>query len=123
MQTDKRKKSNVPAEFAIPIIASFLFLISQAAGRFSELALTAFIVTVTFLIFVLKEHRNEKYLFITGILVGSFIEIGLRILGYQQTWTDASLFGVPYWLPIAWGLGFVVITRVGIHFRKLPVRD
>ncbi|MFA5745163.1 MAG: hypothetical protein WC887_03045 [Candidatus Paceibacterota bacterium] len=112
-------KSGVPAEFGIPIVAAFIFLVSQSSGRFSELALTAFIVIVTFLVFIMKDHKNEVLLFVIGILVGSFIEIGLRILGYQQVWTDASLFGVPYWLPIAWGLGFVLITRVGIHLRKM----
>ena len=116
-------KSDVPAEFGIPIIASFIFLVSQSSGRFSELALTAFIVVVSFLIFLMKDHKNEKYLFIVGILVGSFIEIGLRVLGYQQTWTEASLLGVPYWLPIAWGLGFVLITRFGIHLRRIRVED
>jgi uncharacterized membrane protein len=116
-------KSNVPAEFGIPIVASFLFLVFQSSGRFSELTLTAFIVVVSFLIFVMKDHPHERYLFIIGILVGSFIEIGLRVLGYQQVWTEASLLGVPYWLPIAWGLGFVLITRFGIHLRGIRFKD
>ena len=116
-------KTEVSSEFGIPIIASFLFLIFQSSGRFSELTLTAFIVVVSFLIFLMKDHRNEKRLFITGILVGSFIEIGLRVLGYQQTWTDASLLGVPYMLPIAWGLCFVLVTRYGIHLRKVRLKD
>ncbi len=116
-------KSDVPAEFGIPIVASFLFLVFHHTGRFSELELTAFIIVVSFLIFLLKDHKNEKYLFIIGILVGSFIEIGLRVLGYQQIWTEASLFGVPYWLPIAWGLGFVLITRFGMHLRRISPVD
>ena len=116
-------KSDVPAEFGVPIIASLLFLVFQSSRRFSELALTAFVIAVTLLIFVMKDHKNERYLFITGILVGSFIEIGFRILGYQQTWADASLFGIPYWLPIVWGIGFVLITRYGMHLRKIRSRD
>ena len=116
-------KSSTPTEFGIPIIASFIFLISQASGRFSELALTAFIVAVSLLILVMKRHKNEQRLFITGIFTGCVIEIGLRQLGYQQIWTEASLFGIPYWLPIAWGLGFVVITRFGVHLRGLSFRD
>ncbi|MFA6585429.1 MAG: hypothetical protein WCS97_03225 [Candidatus Paceibacterota bacterium] len=117
------KSKDISAEFGIPIIASFIFLVSQSSGRFSELALTAFIVVVSFLIFVMKDHKNERYLFIIGILTGSFIEIGLRVLGYQQTWTEASLLGVPYWLPIAWGLGFVLITRVGMYMRRIRAKD
>ncbi len=116
-------KSDVPAEFGIPIVASLLFLIFQHTGRFSELALTAFIVAVSFLIFLMKDHKNEEYLFVIGMLVGSFIEIGLRVLGYQQVWTEASLFGVPYWLPIAWGLGFVLITRFGMRLRRISPED
>ncbi len=116
-------KTDTPSEFGIPIVASFLFLVFQSSGRFSELALTAFIVVVSFLIFLMKNHRNEKRLFIIGMLVGSFIEIGLRFLGYQQVWTDASFLGVPYWLPIAWGLGFVLVTRYGIRLRKVRVRN
>lgn len=112
-------RSEISADFGIPVIASFIFLASQASGRFSELALTAFIVAVSFLIFVMRHHQNEQRLFITGILTGCVIEIGLRQLGYQQTWTEASLFGIPYWLPIAWGLGFVLITRFGVHLRGL----
>ena len=110
-------------EFGIPIIASFLFLIFQHTGKFSELALTAFIVVVSFLIFLMKDHTNENYLFIIGMVVGGVIEIGLRILGYQQIWTEASLFGIPYWLPIAWGLGFVLITRFGMHLRRVRPID
>lgn len=37
--------------------------------------------------------------------------------------TEASLFGVPYWLPTAWGLGFVLITRFGMHLRRIDPRD
>lgn len=115
--------SDVPSEFGIPAVAAFIFLISQASGRFSELALTAFIVVVSLVILMMRNHKNERKLFIIGITVGSIIEIGLRQLGYQQTWTEASLFGVPYWLPIAWGLGFVIITRVGVHLRGISPTD
>lgn len=115
--------SETRTEFGIPIIASLIFLISSSSQRFSELALTAFIVAVSFLIFVMKDHQNEHYLFIIGILVGSFVEIGLRFLGYQQIWAEGSLFGVPYWLPIAWGLGFVLITRFGMYLRKIRAID
>jgi uncharacterized membrane protein len=120
---DMPMESEIRAEFGIPIIASFLFLIFQSSGRFSELTLTAFIVVVSLLIFVMRDHKNERLLFVIGMLTGSVIEIGLRVLGYQQTWTEASLLGVPYWLPIAWGLGFVLITRVGIHLRGIPVKE
>ena len=110
-------------EFGIPALAAFLFLIFESGGGFNELALTAFIVVATFIMFLVKDHRNELYLFISGMVVGSVIEIGLRFLGHQQNWTQASLFGVPYWLPIAWGIGFVLITRFGMYMRNAKTKD
>lgn len=110
-------------EFGIPALAAFLFLAFESTGQLNELSLTAFIITVAFCIFIVKDHRNELWLFVCGFAVGCIIEIGLRILGYQQNWAQASLFGVPYWLPIAWGVGFVLITRFGMYLRGVRAKD
>ena len=88
----------------------------------TELSLTAFIVAVTFIMFLVRNHPHEPALFAVGVVVGAIVEIGFRILGYQQTWTQASLFGIPLWLPIAWGVGFVLITRLGIAIRGIKPR-
>lgn len=111
------------AEFGIPAAASFLFLAFQSNGALSELSLTAFIVAVSFIIFLVKDHKHERRLFLAGMVAGCAIEIGFRYFGYQQHWTQASLFGIPYWLPIAWGIGFVLITRLGIVLRKIEVAE
>ncbi len=109
-------------EFGIPAAAAFLFLAFESASALSEFALTAFIIAVTFIIFIVKDHKNELWLFISGMVFGCVIEIGLRILGHQQNWTQASLFGIPYWLPIAWGIGFVIITRFGLRLRSTSTK-
>lgn len=118
----KSKKYTLLWEFGIPVAASLAFLVFQSAGKFSELTLTAFIICVSFLIFMVRDHKNEPYLFLYGMLTGIVVEIGLRYLGYQQVWTNASLFGVPYWLPIVWGIGFVLITRFGVTLRRVRVQ-
>ncbi|MGH7175130.1 MAG: hypothetical protein ACREGR_02090 [Minisyncoccia bacterium] len=105
-------------EFGIPALAAFLFLLVESAGHLPELALTAFIICATLLMFAVRDNPGEPLLFFVGVVVGAFVEIGLRIFGYQQMWTSASLFGVPYWLPIAWGTGFVLITRLGLLIRR-----
>lgn len=110
-------------ELGIPAAASFLFLAFQSGGQFGELSLTAFIVATSFLVFLVKDHKNERRLFLAGLAFGCLIEIGFRVFGYQQHWTQASLFGIPYWLPIAWGIGFVLITRLGVIMRGLDSKD
>jgi len=104
-------------EFGVPAVAAFAFLIIESAGTLPEYALTAFIILVTLLMFAVRDHKNEPLLFGAGVIFGLLIEVGLRYFGYQQVWTDGSLLGVPYWLPIAWGVGFVLITRFGIVVR------
>ncbi len=105
-------------ELGIPFTALIIFFVFQSKGSMSENALTIFIVAVSILTAFLKLHRREALLFFLGIAFGSFIEIGLRYFGYQQVWTDASFYGVPYWLPLVWGFGFVVITRLGMFVRS-----
>lgn len=89
----------------------------------SELFLTFFAIAVSALLFYWYDRVGERYLFFLGLFIGFVIEVGFRYLGYQQIWTEASLFGVPLWLPIAWGAGFVLITRLGAWIRGLQITD
>ena len=110
-------------DFGVPAAAAFLFLVFESRGGFTELELTAFIIAVTCTMFLVRKHRHEPWLFLIGMVVGVIVEIGLRVLGYQQVWDGASLYGVPLWLPIAWGVGFVLITRLGMVVRGARVRE
>lgn len=110
-------------EFWIPVVALVLFFLFQARGNLTELQLTLFAVGVSALLFYWYDRVGERYLYFFGLVVGALIEVGFRYLGYQQVWTDASFFGVPYWLPVAWGILFVLITRFGVWIRGLDVTD
>lgn len=106
-------------EYGVPALAAFIFLIFESYGNWPELSLTAFVVVIVFAMFAVQEHKNEPLLFLIGVVVGFVVEVGMRVFGYQQVWTAGSLFGVPYWLPILWGVGFVLITRFGVSFRGI----
>lgn len=109
---------NIFSEIGVPFTAFLVFLLFQSIGKLKEWQLTLFIVTVSLIIFLLSYNQNEVILFLVGIFFGVIIEIGLRYFGYQQVWKDASLFGVPVWLPLVWGIGFVIITRLGLLIRN-----
>ena len=108
-------------EFGLPLLALILFFFLQARGVMSELELTVFILALSLVILFARRRIGEVYLFGIGTVVGLLLEVGFRFLGYQQSWTQASLFGIPFWLPLAWGIGFVLITRVGIYVRDVPI--
>lgn len=104
-------------DLGIPLIGFIIFFIIQAKGRKTEITLAVYIILVLIATFALNYYPNEWLLFFTGVGLGIFIEIVLRKFGSQQSWKKASFFGVPYWLPLAWGIGFIIITRLGIFIR------
>ncbi len=110
-------------EFWLPTVALVLFFLFQAQGTLSESFLTMFSFGLSALLFTRNTRLGEVYLFYIGVLAGFVLEVGFRFLGYQQVWLDASLFGIPYWLPIVWGVGFVLITRLGLYMRGIKATD
>lgn len=106
-------------EILIPLALFILFFAIESIYKLGELQFSAFAIVSIILIWVLKYNPGELYLYLTGVVLGVIVEIGMRVLGYQQIWPRAHLFGVPYWLPLIWGVGFVVITRIGIFLRTI----
>ena len=116
------REESAESGVAMPAGAAFLFLAFESTGAMTELSLTAFIIAVACTMFFVRSHKHEPLLFLIGIGAGIVVELGLRIFGYQQVWQSASLFGIPFWLPIAWGVGFVLITRLGMLVRGAKTR-
>ncbi len=98
----------------VPLALFLVFFIFKTFANMSELTLTIIALLFCALIFKVKTHTNEYKVFFLGLIIGSFIEIILGLVSTKQFWDDASLFGIPFWLPITWAIGFVVITRVGM---------
>ena len=88
-----------------------IFFIAQVTIKI-ELPLT--ILAVIFSILLLwKREGGEGVLFAIGLAMGLFIEVGLGLITRTQHWEYASLLGVPAWLPLIWGYGFVIMRRGG----------
>jgi hypothetical protein len=54
-----------------------------------------------------------------GLIYGIFVEVVLGKIGRTQHWKDAHFFGVPLWLPFAWGVGFVAIWGCATAAKNL----
>lgn len=94
----------------LPVILFFVFLTLFGQETWSTVFLI--IIFISYLYFTGFKKR-EVSLFIFGLLVGLLVEVYLGSVNRQQFWFNASFLGVPVWLPLAWGMGFVVIRRVG----------
>lgn len=77
-----------------------------------ELPLTILALLLS-IVLLMRRTPGEIQLFLFGITMALIIELGLGLVARSQHWDHASLFGIPYWLPLIWGYGFVVMRRVG----------
>lgn len=90
------------------IIFPTIFLIST-----NEFIIAILITFLSYITILINYRRNEWILLITGIILGLIIEIGGDMVFKAQFWSHGSLFGIPIWLPIAWGYAFIHIRRIG----------
>ncbi len=78
-----------------------------------------FLLTIIYLIVIavilkIKHYHGDIHALIYGYVIGFIIEtIGTSIAGYQS-FTNPDFWGIPFWLPIAWAYGFMLMKRIGI---------
>lgn len=79
----------------------------------NELLMTAVIIAIVLISFKIQYKKNEWKLFFIGLILGLSFELFGDAIYKLQTWQQTSLFGLPLWLPVLWGYGFVIIRRIG----------
>lgn len=68
------------------------------------------LLIVSVLCFAFFKKANEYYYFVVAAIAGP---IGEAIVSKSGLWSYAgdTVFGIPYWLPLAWGITAVAIKR------------
>jgi len=79
----------------------------------NELYVTLWVIILIVLTFYIKYYKNEWKVFLFGTITGFLFEIGGDLIYKAQYWENASLLGIPVWLPLMWGYGFIFIRRIG----------
>ncbi len=102
------KNKNIIAGL-MQLLAAFVALVLIR----NEIIFTFAIIILLLINFKADYHKNEWGLFLIGCIFGLIIEVVLGGIYRLQYWQQGSLFGVPIWLPIVWGYGFVIIRRIG----------
>ena len=97
-----------------PLLHSIILLLIFAIIFIIRNEIFIAIILLVFLIitFKIKYFKGEWALFILGVILGSIIELGGGPYKLQY-WEQGSLLGIPIWLPIIWGIGFIYIRRIG----------
>jgi hypothetical protein len=97
------------------------FLVLAVLPTHRELFISLGVLAVMGVAFWVHYYPGEWLLFSLGAALGLVLEVGGDAFYKRQTWSEGSLFGIPAWLPLFWGLGFVFIRRFGNLL--LGVRD
>jgi len=104
---DMKKLKEILFELLPVIIVVILLLFIR-----SEIGIVILVLLGIISTFLISYRKNEIYLFLFGAVVGVIFElIGNNLLG--QSWSQSSLLGIPIWLPLSWGYGFIIIRRIG----------
>lgn len=90
------------------ILLSYLFWESNT------LLLGIYVTAILFLILSGRDRKVELWIWVYGMAAGFAIEtIGTQVSGYQS-FTNPDILGIPYWLVIVWGYGFVLMKRISL---------
>ncbi len=95
----------------VPAILMIIFFVTLGILK-SELWSTIIVLMCVAITFGIKHYNREWLLFVIGVITGIICEIGGDLLYKLQYWENASFFGIPYWLPLLWGFGFILTYRI-----------
>ncbi len=105
------KKSELFDIFFQLIPLFFLLFISLFTKN--EFLISIILIGMLLITFKIKYYKNEWKIFLFGIIIGFLFELTGSIIYKLQYWEQGTLFGMPIWLPLFWGYGFVFIRRIG----------
>jgi hypothetical protein len=99
---------------------AWFFLVLAVLPTHREALICLGVVAVVALAFWRRYYPREWLLFAIGSGLGLVFELGGDAIYKLQSWSEGSLFGIPTWLPLFWGLGFVFIRRFGNAVLAVP---
>lgn len=114
-----QKKLEKQLMFDIFLFVIGVFLIVVFYENTVLLAVLLFVAWSFALKFWHKKH--DAYFFIVGAIIGTIGEIVAVSFGVWQ-YANPSFLGIPLWLPLAWGLGVVLIKRIAEIFVKIEMK-
>lgn len=75
-----------------------------------DLVLTSFFAVIIVISFLIRYEKNEYIYFLIGFIL-MFIFEYLFIATGVEVFEKATVLAIPFYLPVIWGYGFVVIKR------------
>ncbi len=83
-----------------------------------NIVLTVLLLAISAVILLGFSSREEKVLYFVCFILGPIFDLTLVPRGVWA-YGNPFMFGVPLWLPFAYGIGTVMIVKIGKSIAKL----
>ena len=84
----------------------------------NNILLAISLILVSAFILIWFSSREEKILYFVCFVLGPMFDLLLVPRGVWS-YANPTFYGVPLWLPIAYGLGTVVIVKIGNSISRM----
>lgn len=103
-----KNKKNILTGFAVLILEIFLLYYLWK----NNIVLTFLIILISVVVLVKFTSKEEKIFYLFGFV---FLQIFDLALVPRGVWSygNSSWFGIPIWLPFTYGLGTVMVVKIG----------
>lgn len=105
----KTRLTNVLRDVIIFLISIVLLIFLWEQTILSTLA----IIVLYILRQTLAREKGDTAIYLTGAIMGTSLEI-IAVRANIWQYTTPYFFGIPLWLPFAWGFVTVVIVRIAL---------
>ncbi|MBI2656477.1 hypothetical protein HYX03_01945 [Candidatus Woesearchaeota archaeon] len=84
----------------------------------NNIVLTIALVFVSVFVLLKWTDKEGKFVYFAGFILGLLIELTLVPTGIWS-YGNPTIFGIPLWLPLGYGIGAVVAIKAGKSVSKL----
>ncbi|MEK6837384.1 MAG: hypothetical protein AABX69_01925 [Nanoarchaeota archaeon] len=84
----------------------------------NSIVLTTIFVGMVTALLLFTYQKGDIFALIYGTILGFLLEVfEIKVAGFHS-FSNPDVLGMPFWMPIAWGYGFVLMKRIGIIIYK-----
>ena len=103
------------------LIGIFIFLLDIALLYYlwkNNAFLTLSFLIISAVVLIFWTNKEQKFLYIAGFILGPVYDITLVPTGIWN-YGNPTMFGVPLWLPPAYGASIVAIVKIGKGIQNI----
>lgn len=80
----------------------------------NNLLLTVLFLALLAALLAIKRYPGDIFALIYGSVLGFALEVFQTSIAKFHSFSNPDFLGIPMWMPLVWGYGFMLMKRIGI---------